>query len=173
MWVRLVEFLECTSEDYLHLGWTCLTAVLTDCVHWPPGLSHMGLDSKLSLQVTQLLSSHRLSQDAKHVCAHTNTHTSSERNIDDKWNIPNKKIQRELKVMQHTVYKKGQPWRVHWECRGPWCSQVPRWAACLWGRDQVEGTACSECNPAHLTAGCYSGWPGWQGAASAEMRSLR
>ena len=72
-----------TEEEYLHLGWTCLTVVLMDCVRWPPGQSHIGLDSKLFLQVMQLLSFHRLSWDAVHVFTHTHTNKSSERNIHD------------------------------------------------------------------------------------------
>lgn len=34
---------------YLRLGWTCLTAALRDCVHWPPGPSRMESDLRRSL----------------------------------------------------------------------------------------------------------------------------
>ena len=52
----------CVFEDeYLHLGSTCWTVVLLDCVHWPPGPSHMGLDSKQLLQVILPISCHKLS----------------------------------------------------------------------------------------------------------------
>lgn len=61
-----------------------------------------------------------------------------------------------------------QPWHVH-----SGCTQGPRWAACLWGRGQVEEMVCSVYNLAHRTAGCCSGWPEWQDAAAAETRSLK
>lgn len=150
---------------YLHLGWTCWTAVLMDCVHWPPGPSHTGLDSKQSLQVTQLLSSHKLSQDATHRHAH-----KQKKYIQDKWNLLNKKVT--VNSEQRST-EMGRPWRVRWECRSPWCSRGPRWAACRWGRGRAEETVCSVCNPARPTAGCCSGWPAWPGEASAERRSLK
>lgn len=63
---------------------------------------------------------------------------------------------------------RAQPWHVH-----SGCTQGPRWAACLWGRGQVEEMVCSVYNLAHRTAGCCSGWPEWQDAASAGTRSLK
>lgn len=47
---------------YLRLGWTCLTAALTDCVHWPPGPSRMESDLRRSLWGMPLLNSRN--QDA-------------------------------------------------------------------------------------------------------------
>ena len=78
---------------YLHLGWTCWTAVLMDCVRWPPAQSHTELDSKQFLQVTQSLSSHRLSQDAARSYTQRQTYRAK-----DKLN-PGQKGQSELKII--------------------------------------------------------------------------
>lgn len=61
------------GDQYLRLGRTCWTAVLMDCVHWPPGPSHTGPESKRFLRASRLVSSRRLRQHAAHARRQTCT----------------------------------------------------------------------------------------------------
>lgn len=130
---------------YLRLGWTCLTAALKDCVHWPPGPSHMESDLRRFLWGMLSLTSHN--QDA------TRGKTATREDIQllhfqQNW------------VTGGQMRMRGWPWHVRLAR-----IQGPRLAACLWGRGRAEETACCVCNPARLTSGCCSGWP--EGAAPA------